>query len=128
MRPTLASVLCWMTIATGAASAQAPSPEAIKDLAPSGRLRAAINLGNGVLAQGTAQAPSGLSVDLARELAKRSGLPLDLVTFEAAGKVFDALKTNAWDVAFMAHEPRRAAPTRSSSPPLTSRSRAPTWC
>ena len=91
-----------------AAEAQAPSPAAIKDLAPTGRLRAAINLGNSVLAQGTPDAPRGLSVDLARELARRTGLALDLVAFEAAGKVFDAMKTGAWDIAFMAHEPRRA--------------------
>ena len=48
-------------------------PEVVKDLAPTGKLRAAINLGNPVLAQGTPQEPSGVTVDLARELARRAG-------------------------------------------------------
>lgn len=93
-----------------------PSPEALRELAPSGRLRAAINLGNAVLAQGTLQEPRGITVDLARELARRIGLPLDLVTFDAAGKVFDALKIGAWDVAFIAIEPARAAEIEFSPP------------
>ena len=93
----------------GAALAQQPGPEIVKDLAPTGRLRAAINLGNGVLAQGTPNAPRGVSVDLARELAKRTGLAIDFVVFDAAGKVFEANKTGAWDIAFMAREPQRAA-------------------
>ena len=47
------------------------TPEIIKELAPTGRLRASINLGNSVLAQGTPEAPSGVSVELSRELARR---------------------------------------------------------
>src|SRR5437667_9340029 len=71
------------------------------ELAPSGKLRAAINFGNPVLAQkdpATGE-PSGVSVDLARELGRRLGVPVELVTFDAAGKVFDALKARARDVA-----------------------------
>ena len=67
------------------------APQAVKELAPTGRLRAAINYGNPVLAQ---REPSGdlkgVSVDLARELGRRLGVPVDLVPFEAAGKVADA--------------------------------------
>jgi polar amino acid transport system substrate-binding protein len=84
-------------------------PEVVKDLAPTGKLRAAINLGNPVLAQGTPQAPSGVTVDLARELARRAGLPLELVPFDGAGKVFEAAKAGACDIAFLAIEPVRAA-------------------
>src|SRR5262249_46551844 len=51
----------------------------------------------------------GVTVDLARELARRAGVPLEFVQFEAAGKVFEALKTGAWDIAFLAIEPVRAA-------------------
>src|SRR5438067_9755279 len=89
--------------------------DVIKQLAPSGKLRVAINLGNPVLAQGTPDAPRGVTVDLARELARRTGLALELVPFAAAGKVFEALKargaggTGTWDVAFLAIEPVRAA-------------------
>jgi polar amino acid transport system substrate-binding protein len=106
--------------AVAAASAQAPlaqrgsmaplSPDIVSDLAPTGRLRAAINLGNAVLAQKDAGGElRGVTVDLARELARRAGMPLDLVPFEAAGKVFEALKAGTWDVAFLAIEPVRAA-------------------
>jgi polar amino acid transport system substrate-binding protein len=91
-------------------------PEVVKDLAPTGKLRAAINLGNPVLAQGTPQAPSGVTVDLARELARRAGLPLELVPFDGAGKVFEAAKAGAWDIAFLAIEPVRAAEIAFTAP------------
>lgn len=92
------------------ASAQAVDPALLRDIAPTGRLRAAINLGNPVLAgrsPGSGE-PVGISVDLARELARRLGLPLDLVSFDAAGKVTDAAGQNVWDVAFVAIDPKRA--------------------
>src|SRR5439155_2453932 len=88
------------------------------ELAPSGKLRAAINFGNPVLAQkdpATGEA-SGVSVDLARELGRRLGVPVELVTFDAAGKVFDALKTGAWDIAFLAIDPTRAAEIAFTAP------------
>ena len=85
-------------------------PDVVKDLAPTGKLRAAINLGNSVLAQKKDNGEiGGVTADLARELARRAGLELQLVPFEAAGKVFEALKSNAWDLAFLAIEPVRAA-------------------
>ncbi len=79
------------------------------ELAPSGTLRAAINLGNPILAnRGAAnQAPHGVSVDLATELARRLGVSLELVIFEAAGKVVEGAKANAWDIAFVAIDPLR---------------------
>ncbi|HEX2216851.1 MAG TPA: ABC transporter substrate-binding protein [Xanthobacteraceae bacterium] len=92
------------------------SPDVIKELSPTGKLRAAINLGNPVLAQGTAEAPRGVTVDLARELAQRLGVPLALVPFDGAGKVFDALKAQAWDIAFLAIEPVRAAEIAFTAP------------
>ena len=78
--------------------------DAAKEFAPTGRLRAAINFGNSVLAQKDPDTggPRGLSVDIAHELARKTGVALDLVTFDAAEKVFAALKTSAWDVAFLA--------------------------
>jgi len=111
-----------------AASAQSPDPsqrgstvstvpsDVVKDLAPTGKLRAAINLGNIVLAQGTPQEPRGITVDLARELAKRLGVPLEMTTYDAAGKVFEALKAGSWDIAFLAIEPVRAAEIAFTAP------------
>lgn len=93
-----------------AAHAAEPSSPVVRDLAPTGTLRAAINYGNPVLAQKTASGePGGVSVELARELAKRLGVPLELVAFDAAGKVTEAVKAGAWDIAFLAVDPVRAA-------------------
>ena len=94
------------------------TPDVVSSLAPTGKLRAAINFGNGVLAQkdpATGE-PRGVSADLANELAKRLGVPVEFVTFEAAGKVFEALKAGAWDIAFLAIEPVRAAEIDFSPP------------
>jgi polar amino acid transport system substrate-binding protein len=88
--------------------------DVVKELAPTGKLRAAINLGNIVLAQGTADAPRGITVDLARELANRAGVPIELVPFDGAGKVFEAV--GSWDVAFLAIEPVRAAEIAFTAP------------
>lgn len=91
--------------------ADGPSPEIVRELAPTGRLRAAINLGNPVLAQPdpSGGAPCGVSAELARELAKRLGVGIDYVTFDAAGQVTQALKAGVWDIAFLAVDPVRAA-------------------
>jgi polar amino acid transport system substrate-binding protein len=87
------------------------SPDVVKDLAPTGKLRAAINLGNSVLAQKDAATGEirGITPELAHELGRRLSRPVELVPFEAAGKVFEALKAGVWDVAFLAIEPVRAA-------------------
>jgi polar amino acid transport system substrate-binding protein len=93
----------------GIAVSQA-SPEIVNEFAPSGRLRAAINQGNSVLAQkGPNGEALGITVDLARELAKRLGVLVELVTFDGAGKAFDALKGGGLDIGFLAVEPARSA-------------------
>jgi polar amino acid transport system substrate-binding protein len=93
-------------------------PGARSELAPTGKLRAAINFGNPVLAQKDPASgePRGVSVDLARELGRRLGVPVELVIYDAAGKVFDALKTNAWDIAFLAIDPARATEIAFTAP------------
>ena len=57
-------------------------------------------------------------MDLARELGRRLGIPVQLVPFDAAGKVTDAVKTGAWDVAFLAIDPARATDIEFSAPYL----------
>lgn len=94
-----------------------PSTEAIADLAPTGRLRAVINLGNPILAHsdpGTAE-PVGVSIDMARELARQLGVQADLLVVKTAGEAVDALATGKVDVGFFAIDPARAATTAYSA-------------
>jgi polar amino acid transport system substrate-binding protein len=86
------------------------------DLAPTGVLRASINLGNPVLANGTPDAPGGVTVDIARELAKRLELPLELVCFDAARKSFEAMTTGQADICFLAIDPARAEEVAFTAP------------
>ncbi len=92
--------------------------EVVKELAPTGKLRAAINLGNAVLAQKDRRPASRRAsrVDLARELGKRLGVPVELVPFDAAGKVFAAMAKSELDIAFFAIEPVRAAEVDFTAP------------
>jgi polar amino acid transport system substrate-binding protein len=93
-----------------AATPAAPSAAAIAQLGPTGKLRAAINFGNPILAnRGADGQPQGVSVDLARGAAQRLGLPLELVTFNSAGNTVDAVKAQRVDLAFVAIDPVRAA-------------------
>jgi polar amino acid transport system substrate-binding protein len=91
----------------------APSAAAIAELTPTGKLRAAINYGNAVLARRDAATGevSGVSVDLARELAKRLGVELQLVPFDAANKSVEAIKNQQADIAFFAIDPARGVDT-----------------
>jgi polar amino acid transport system substrate-binding protein len=79
-------------------------------LAPTGKLRVGINYSNPVLATRDAASGElrGVAVDLAHELGRRTDLSVELVSFESAGKMFDAVKAGAWDVAFLAVDPGRA--------------------
>lgn len=94
-----------------------PSTEAIADLAPTGRLRAVINLGNPILANSDPATgePVGVSVDMARELARQLGVPADLLVVKTAGEAVDALSSGRVDVGFFAIDPARAATTAYSA-------------
>ncbi|MFD4549603.1 transporter substrate-binding domain-containing protein [Streptomyces sp. NPDC058466] len=98
-----------MTTGTGSAAIA-------KDLAPSGSLRASINLGNPVLAQGTPQAPAGITVDLAREIGARLGLPVEFLCFDAARKSYEAMAEGRADICFLAVEPAREAEVAFTAP------------
>jgi polar amino acid transport system substrate-binding protein len=79
-------------------------------LAPTGRLRAGMNLGNALFTSKDASSGEvrGVSVDLMRELASRLGVPLELVMYATPGEVADAVDQGAWDVAILAIEEARA--------------------
>ncbi|RCW63790.1 ABC transporter substrate-binding protein [Pseudorhodoferax soli] len=85
--------------------------------APTGRLRASINLGNPILAgRDAAGQAQGVSVDLARAFAERLGVPLDLVVFDTAGKSVDAVKAEQADIGFFAIDPLRGEGIRFTAP------------
>ncbi|HET6857789.1 MAG TPA: transporter substrate-binding domain-containing protein [Streptomyces sp.] len=87
-----------------------------QDLAPNGVLRASINLGNPVLAQGTPTAPTGITVDIAREIGARLDVPVELVCFDAARKSYEAMASGRADLCFLAVEPAREAEVAFTAP------------
>ena len=92
----------------------------IQALAPEGKLRAVINLGNPILAQRDAQtgAPVGVSVDLSMELARRLGVEPELVVVEKAADSVAAVTEGRADVGFFAIDPARGAGIAFTAPYL----------
>ncbi len=86
------------------------SPEILAELAPSGVLRAAINLGNFLLVTGRSPSgePEGVSPDMARAIADRLGVPVSYVPYPRPGELADAAGTGAWDIGLIGAEPARA--------------------
>jgi len=83
------------------------------DLAPSGTLRVGLNLSNFLLINKESvskdvEQPRGIVPDLARELARRLGVPVKFTGYQNPGKLADEAGSDAWDVAFLAAEPARA--------------------
>lgn len=116
-RLCLASAVA-VPLAGMAGCATAPDARAAAaQLAPTGTMRAAINFGNPILAgKGADGAPQGVSVDLAREAARRLGIAVELVTFKSAGNVVQAMKTGRLDLAFVAIDPVRGADMEYTAP------------
>ncbi len=79
-------------------------------MAPTGKLRVGLNHGNFLLVTpgSSATEPRGVAPDLARELGRRLGVPVEFVSYDTAGKLADAVRTGAWDVAFLGAELKRA--------------------
>ncbi|GLK93316.1 ABC transporter substrate-binding protein [Achromobacter xylosoxidans] len=85
------------------------NPKLVSTFAPTGRLRASINLGNPILAGRDASgAPAGVSVDLARAFAQRLDVPLDLVVLDSAGASVETVTREDADIGFFAIDPLRA--------------------
>ena len=87
-----------------------------RELAPTGHLRAAINLGNPVLAQGTADQPRGVTVAIAGALADALNSPLDLTCVDAARKSHQAIASGEVDLAFLAIDPAREGAVSFTAP------------
>ena len=85
-------------------------PDVISELAPTGVLRAGINLSNFLLVTGKSPAgdPEGVAPDLAREIAKRLDVPVKYVPFKTPGELADAAVSGVWDIGLIGAEPQRA--------------------
>lgn len=87
------------------------SDKARAELAPTGVLRAGINLSNFLLVTGRSPSgdPVGVAPDMAAAIAESLGVPLKLVPFKSPGELGDAVGTNVWDIGLIGAEPQRAA-------------------
>lgn len=103
-------------------SIQAPtsalSASLVARFAPSGTLRASINLGNPILANRDPASgePVGVSIDLALELGRRLGVPVELVVFDKAAQSVDAVRAEKADIGFFAIDPARSDGLRFTAP------------
>src|SRR5258705_13593412 len=87
------------------------SPQIVSELAPTGVLRAAINMGNFLLVTGKDPNgdPSGVSPDMAAAVAARLGVPVKYVPYARPGEIADDAEKGAWDIGNIGAEPQRAA-------------------
>ena len=86
------------------------SDKARAELAPTGVLRAGVNLSNFLLVTGrSANAePEGVSPDMARAIAQALGVPVHYVSYKTPGELGDQVGTNSWDIGLIGAEPQRA--------------------
>jgi polar amino acid transport system substrate-binding protein len=86
------------------------TPEIITQLAPTGTLRAGINMSNFLLVNSRAHdgSPRGVSPSMAAAVAERLGVPLRYVPYPRPGELADAVGTDAWDIGLIGAEPQRA--------------------
>jgi len=87
------------------------NPAVRTELVPTATLRVGVNLANFLLVNKDAATGElrGVVPDLARELARRLGVPFELIGYPGPGQVADSVSTGAWDVGFIGAEPQRAA-------------------
>jgi polar amino acid transport system substrate-binding protein len=105
-------------ITIASVSAQSLTSALRSELAPTGTLRAGINYNNPLVARRDPATGElrGTAVDLSRELARRTGVPVELIPYESAGRMSDAARSGAWDVAFLAVDPARASEVEFTAP------------
>ena len=86
------------------------SDKARSELAPTGVLRAGINLSNFLLVTGRTEKsePVGVAPDMAREIANKLGVPVTYVPFKTPGELADQAGKNVWDIGLIGAEPQRA--------------------
>lgn len=104
----VAAAIAGLSLLASCAGGPSISPQLRSELAPTGKIRLAINFGNHNFARrGADGEPAGITIDLARELERRTGVPVELVPFESASRLTGAVSSGAWDVAFLAYAQAR---------------------
>jgi polar amino acid transport system substrate-binding protein len=85
-------------------------PAVLAELAPTGTLRAGINLSNFLLVTGQTENgdPVGVSPDVAAEIARRLGVAVEYITYPDPGALADAAEREEWDIGNIGAEPQRA--------------------
>jgi polar amino acid transport system substrate-binding protein len=88
-----------------------PEKDVVSELAPTGVLRAAINMGNFLLVTGRSPSgdPVGVSPDMAREIAQRLGVSVRYIPYARPGEIADEAEKGLWDIGLIGAEPQRAA-------------------
>src|SRR6266481_5178118 len=88
-----------------------PSQQIVSELAPTGVLRAAINMGNFLLVTGKTPSgdPTGVSAEMAAAIAARLGVPVKYLPYARPGEIADDAEKGLWDIGNIGAEPQRAA-------------------
>jgi polar amino acid transport system substrate-binding protein len=102
------ALIAALALATVGALAAEPPPAALKELAPTGKLRVTFIASNPVQVVKDAGGFRGPAIDLGRELAKRLGVPFEPLGHPRAADIVASARSGAWDIAFLAFDPERA--------------------
>ena len=99
-----------LVLTSNAGISTAQTPEGRQALAPTGKLRVALQLANplNVIRDSASGEMTGVGFDLGKELARRMGVPFEAVLHPSIGALLDSGKSGAWDVAFIGFNPERA--------------------
>jgi polar amino acid transport system substrate-binding protein len=103
----IATAVAGLLLLASCAATPSISPQVANELAPTGKIRIGLNYGNVNFARNPASGPEGIAVDLARELGRRTGLPVELIGYPSGGGLTAGLKAGGWDIAFLAYEQTR---------------------
>jgi polar amino acid transport system substrate-binding protein len=87
-----------------------PSPDARQALAPTGKLRVGLYLGNplSVTRDSASGEMKGVGFDLGKELARRMGVPYEPVVYPSSRAIVGSAKSGQWDIAFLTMSAVRA--------------------
>jgi polar amino acid transport system substrate-binding protein len=100
-------------VLAGAAAQAQDKDAALKELAPTGKLRVAIAVSPAPSALYAIKDPAsgqyrGVAVDLGTEIGKKLGVSVELVPYLASGEITEAADKGVWDVTFMPYDAERA--------------------